>query len=125
MSKPVAAALAQFTAMTNLLAELVVTPDLPEVYSVRLTHDDDGAPHLLVLLEYPQERTELAEIDTVRAWASTLNGVLLLGDPKPNVDGSMTMRQLSALKRLPTGGLFEAYTWVAKTPAEDSEPASV
>lgn len=125
MSKSLAVTLAQFAAVTNLLAELVTSPDLPEIFSTQVMQDlgsDNNAVSVLALLAYPSERTELAEIDAVRAWASALNGVLLLGDPMPNVDGSMTMRRLSAIRRLPTGGLFEAYTWIARTTVPQSTP---
>lgn len=127
MSKSLTAVAADLIALSHELTTLAAIPGLPELFSVRISpdHSRENDPlTALALLAYPVEITELAEIETVQAWATAMNGVLLLADPVPNADSSMTMRRLSAIKHLPNGGEIEVYTWVAKTPVAVLEPVS-
>ena len=110
----------EFIALADLLS-LAASKDLPTLFSVdcvtAYAHDQRNPVHVKALMDYPAgDNSEEAEIDGIRAWAQAMGGVVLLGDAKPVVDGSQTIRQLSAIYRAPSGSIFEVYTSIARTP---------
>jgi hypothetical protein len=61
-------------------------------------------------------RSEDAEIDAMRAWATAVSGHLHLGEPQPDVLQKYTLRWLRVVGQLPGVGQLEIRTDIAKTP---------
>jgi hypothetical protein len=102
---------AEFTTLGKLLT-LAARDDLPTLFSIDCTplysRQERNRLHVKALMNYPDgDSSEEAEINGIRAWAQAIGGVVLLGDPKPVVDGSQTIRSLSAIYRDPSGSIFE------------------
>lgn len=95
--------------ISNLLASLDLA-SLPELHMV-MVKPHRGEPDLIdaAAMLRPTFVPEIEAIDAVRTWAVALGGVVLLSEEN-DPDTENPYRKLSAVLRLPSGGLFEVGT---------------
>lgn len=99
--------LAALREVTELLAGLDLA-NLPEVGAIRVGDDirNGGLSGRAQL--YARCATELEAIDAIRTWAVALGAVVLLGEEATH--STEPYREITAVLRLPSGGLFEVWT---------------
>ena len=99
--------LATLREVTELLAELDL-PSLPPIASVQVHWDAVDMLGAHVQLNGGLV-VDLERIDAIRVWAVAMGGVVLLGDAHYSAYSRSGYRPLSAIVRLPSGGLFEVW----------------